>query len=167
MKRKHTVTFGVLLIIFGLFFLAKEIAPQYFPVWEWPFYIIGLGGIFIIWAITSGVGRLAIPGTTMAGIGSILFYLEHTGGWRRTSISWALIPSFIGLGVIIAGLIDRNFKSVLVSGLTMFLISGITFFALGINYGLPPEITKFWPILLILFGILASVCYVFGFLLNR
>lgn len=157
MKRKNTVAFGVILIILGMVFLTREIAPQYFPQWEWPFYIIGLGGIFLIWSITSGAGRLAIPGSILSGVGGILYYLELTGGWQRTSIVWSLVPSFVGLGVIIAGIIDRNFKGAFLSGLTLFLISGIIFFALGTNYGLPSEITKYWPVLLILLGLITLV----------
>ena len=79
MKHKPGVIGGIILITLGILFLAREIAPQYFNFWEWPFFIIGLGGVFLIWALLSGTGGLAVPGSILAGIGSILY-------WSKTSI---------------------------------------------------------------------------------
>ena len=155
MKYKNGVALGIILIILGLLFLAKEIAPQYFQFWEWPFFIIGLGGVFLLWAIFSGTGGLAVPGSLLAGIGGILYYQNLTGDWESWSFIWALIPAFVGVGIIIGGIIDHNYKEAFNGGLILLLISGIIFFAFGSAFGLQPEITKYWPALLIVLGLIA------------
>lgn len=162
MKRKNGIVLGIILIILGLLFLAREIAPQYFQFWDWPFIIIGLGGIFLLWAILSGTGGLAVPGSILAGIGSIFYYQNLTGNWESWSYIWAIIPGFVGVGIIISGIIDRNYKEAFSGGLILLLISGILFFAFGSAFGLPTEITMYWPALLILLGMVALVRAVFS-----
>jgi len=162
MKRKNGIIGGVILIILGLLLLAREIAPQYFQFLDWPFIVIGLGGIFLLWAILSGAGGLAVPGSILAGIGGILYYQNLTGDWDSWAYIWALIPGFVGVGIIISGIIDRNYKEAFTGGLIMLLISGILFFAFGSAFGLPEEITMYWPALLILLGVVALVRALFS-----
>lgn len=157
MGRKSGIIVGVILILLGLLFLASEIAPEYFQFWDWPVIIIGMGGLFLIWAIVAGIGGLAVPGSILSGIGGILYYQNLTGDWASWSYIWALIPGFVGVGIILAGIIDRDFRDAFFGGLTLIIISGIIFFALGAQFGLDPEITQYWPALLILLGLVALV----------
>lgn len=161
MKRKPGVIAGIILILLGVLFLAREIAPEYFQFWDWPFIVIGLGGVFLLWAILSGTGGLAVPGSILAGIGGILYYQNLTGDWASWSYIWALIPGFVGLGVIISGIIDRNFKEAFSGGLVLLLISTTLFLAFGSAFGLQPEITQYWPVLLIVLGLIALVRAIF------
>lgn len=162
MKRNNGIVLGIILIILGLLFLAREIVPEYFQFWDWPFIIIGLGGVFLLWAIFSGTGGLAVPGSILAGIGGIFYYQNLTGNWESWSYIWALIPGFVGVGIIISGIIDRNYKEAFSGGLMLLLISGMLFFAFGSAFGLPPEVTMYWPALLILLGIVALVRALFS-----
>lgn len=162
MNRKASILGGIILILLGLLFLAGEIAPQYFDFWEWPFAIIGLGLLFLIWAIIAGVGGLAVPASILAGIGGIFYYQNMTGDWESWSYIWALIPGFVGIGIIIGGIIDQNIKAGITSGLTMILISAMLFFAFGSAFGLDPNITKYWPVLLIGLGLIALVRALFS-----
>ena len=57
MNRKTNLVGGIILVLLGLIFLAREIAPQYFQFWDWPFFIIGLGLMFFIWALVSRSAR--------------------------------------------------------------------------------------------------------------
>lgn len=157
MKRRSGVVGGIILILLGLLFLASEIAPQYFQFWDWPFVIIGLGLVFIIWAILSGTGGLAVPGAIIGGIGGILYYQNMTGAWESWSYIWALIPGFVGIGIIIGGIIDQTYKESFTGGLIMLLISTTLFFAFGSAFGMQPEITQYWPILLIALGLISLV----------
>ena len=162
MNRKNGIIGGIILILLGVILLAREIAPQYFEFWDWPFIIIGLGGVFLLWAIISGTGGLAVPGSILAGIGGILYYQSQTGDWASWAYIWALIPGFVGIGVIISGIIDRNYKEAFSGGLIFLLISGILFFVFGQAFGLQPEITKYWPALLIVLGVIALVRALFS-----
>ena len=157
MNRRASIVGGIILVLLGMLFLAREIVPQYFQFWDWPFVIIGLGLLFFIWAIVSGVGGLAVPGSILAGIGGILYYQNITGDWESWSYVWALIPAFVGIGIIFGGIIDQNFKEAISSGLIMMLISAMLFFAFGSAFGLEPNITVYWPVLLIALGLVALV----------
>ena len=157
MKRKNSVVGGVILILLGLVLLAREIAPQYFQFFEWPFIVIGLGLIFLLWAILSGTGGLAVPGSILAGIGGILYYQNLTGDWGSWAYIWALIPGFVGIGIIISGIIEGNYKDSFSSGLILLLISGMLFFVFVQAFGLEPEIIQYWPALLILLGLIVLI----------
>ncbi len=157
MNRKSTIIGGIILILLGVLFLASEIFSDVFTFWEWPFFIVGLGGLFFIWAILAGIGGLAVPGAIISGIGGILYYQNMTGNWESWSYIWALIPGFVGIGVLIANLIDGKFKQAITDSITLILISAILFFAFGSAFGLPREITQYWPVLLILLGVIALI----------
>jgi hypothetical protein len=157
MKKKTSITGGIILILLGLLFLGRTIFPDYFQFWEWPFVIIGLGIVFLIWALVSGTGGLAVPAAILGGIGGILYYQNLTGNWESWAYVWALIPGFVGIGIVISGIINRDFRESLTSGLVLIMISAIIFFAFAEGFGLAPDITKYWPVLLIGLGIIALV----------
>jgi hypothetical protein len=156
-NKRAGITGGIILILLGVLFLASEIYPQVFSFWDWPFIIIGLGGVFLLWAILGGVGGLAVPGSILAGIGGILYYQNSTGDWESWSYIWALIPGFVGVGVILSGSIDGKLKEALSGGLVLILISAILLFAFGAAFGLDPRITKYWPILLVILGVVSLI----------
>jgi len=160
-NRRKGIVGGIILILLGLLFLASELFPQTFDFWEWPFIIVGLGGIFLLWAILAGTGGLAVPGAILAGIGGIFYYQNLTGDWASWTYIWALIPGFVGLGVIISGIIDGNYKEAFTGGLTLLAISGILFFAFGSAFGLEHDLVQYWPVLLILLGVIALIRVIF------
>lgn len=162
MNRKTNLVGGIILILLGLLFLAREIAPQYFQFWEWPFFIIGLGVVFFIWAIVSGTGGLAVPGAILSGIGGIFYYQNMSGDWESWSYIWSLIPAFVGVGVMIGGLIDKNYKDAFSGGLTLIVISAILFLVFGSAFGLDLEFTQYWPVLLIALGLISLVRVAFS-----
>lgn len=157
MKQKSGIFWGILLILLGILMLSRELWPEFFQFWDWPFFIIGLGAFFLLWAIFSGTGGLAVPGSILAGIGGILYYQNLTNDWASWAYIWALIPGFVGVGVILSGIIDRNYKEAFTGGLILLLISMVLFFAFGQAFGLQHEITQYWPALLILLGLVALV----------
>lgn len=162
MKRKSSVVGGIILILLGLFFLAREIFPGYFQFLEWPFIIIGIGLAFLIWAILSGTGGLAVPAAILGGIGALLYYQNATQDWTSWAYAWALIPGFVGIGIMIGGIIDKNYRDAFTGGLTLIMISALIFFAVGEPFGLAPDISKYWPVLLIGLGVIALVRALFS-----
>ena len=162
MNRKASIVGGVILILMGILFLANEIAPQFFNFWEWPALIIGLGVLFFIWAIISGAGGLAVPGAILAGIGGLFYYQNMTGNWESWTYVWTIIPAFVGLGVIISGIINKDFKDAFSAGLILILISSGLFFAFGSRFGLPDYITDYWPLTLVVLGIIALIRAIFS-----
>ena len=157
MRHKSGIVGGIILILLGLLFLASEIFPDLFSFWEWPFIIILVGLVFLLWAVIGGVGGLAIPGSIVAGIGGILYYQNAYNAWGTWSFIWALIPSFVGVGIMLSGLIDRDFKNRFFGGLSLLVISAILFFAFGSFFGMTPEISKYWPVLLVVLGLISLI----------
>lgn len=157
MNKRSGIAGGVILILLGVLFLASELFPQMFQFWSWPFIIIGIGLVFILWAILGGVGGLAVPGTILSGLGTLFYYQMQSNNWTSWSYAWALIPGFVGLGIILSGLIDRNFKGTFVSGLVLMLLSAIMFFAFGSAFGLEHGIARYWPVLLVALGVISLV----------
>ncbi len=67
----------------------------------WPFFIIVPGLVLVAVAMSAGdtVTRLAIPGTTIAGIGLILFFQNLFNYYQSWAYVWALIPAFVAFGM--------------------------------------------------------------------
>lgn len=161
MNRRATVVSGIILILLGLLFLAGQFFPDLVGFFEWPFSIIGVGLIFLLAAILSGRGGLAIPGMIIGGIGGILYLQNVSNAWASWSYMWALIPGFVGLGIILSGLINRHFRSALGSGFSLIMISLVMFFIFGGSFGLDPQLLQYWPMLLIAFGLMLILNIIF------
>lgn len=155
MKKKSGIFTGIIMILLGGLFLAGELYPEIFSFWSWPFILIGLGVMFLLWALIAGTGGLAIPGSILSGLGGIFYYQELTQNWDSWAYIWALIPGFVGVGILLKGLIDKSFKDSINASLTLIIISAVLFFAFGTQFGLQSYVMTYWPILLILLGIIA------------
>jgi len=157
-ENRHGVVFGILLILLGGFFLAVKLYPQIFGYIFWPFIIIGIGGVFLLSAILTRTGGLAIPGCILGGIGGILYYQAVTGDWASWAYIWTLIPGFVGLGVIIAGLLSRGNPHFDSGGLILMAISVMGFLIFtsffGSIFGFNLGISNLWPLFLIGIGLI-------------
>jgi hypothetical protein len=161
MNRRGSLTFGILLILVGGWFLAVQfVDPLEFWVdrfVDWPFWIIGPGLLFLVAAIVSGVSGLAVPGSIITGVGCILYYQNYTGDWESWSYMWTLIIGFVGIGIFLMHLLDGNLSKALkeggntiVTSLILFLIFGSIFRAV---FGQTPFLGNYWPLLLVAAGL--------------
>jgi hypothetical protein len=156
-NRRSGLVGGVILILLGIAFLVAQSLPG-LRSWlsaedSWPLIIIGVGVVLFVLALALNTPPLAVPGCIVGGIGCILFYQNATGNWSSWSYAWALIPGFVGLGGLISGLLEGRARSVLVPNLWMILISLVAFVFFGSFLGLG-RLTPYWPILLVLGGLL-------------
>ena len=158
-KRKRSgVVGGILLIFFGGFFLMWQAFPELLEnllgSWfDWPVIIIVVGFIFLLAAVLGQVGGLAIPGCIVGGIGLVLAWQNATGNWDSWAYIWALIPGFVGLGLVVASVLGKNNPGERRVGAIMLAISlAVTaFFASMFTYQLAYDFV--WPVVLILLGI--------------
>ena len=161
MNRRGSLTFGLIMILLGGWFLTLQFVPAvadwFEAVVDWPFWIIGPGLIFIFAAMVSTVTDLAIPGSIITGIGLILAYQNETGDWQSWSYAWALIICFVGIGIFLSFVLRGQFRkafseasSPFLTGLVMFLIFGSIFRA---SFGQDPFLGDYWPVLLIVLGL--------------
>jgi hypothetical protein len=163
MDNRRGIVFGVLIILLGAFLLVTQYFPDVFGTISWPFIVIGVGAIFLLAALFTRTGGLAVPGVIIAGIGGILYYQNLSGNWLSWTYSWTLIPGFVGIGVILAGLLSRDHPHFETGGLVLMVISAIGFLAFGGAFGLGWDISQYWPLLLIAAGVIV----LFSALLRR
>ena len=161
MENRRGMVGGLILILVGGFFLAAQLMPEIFGYVSWPFLIIGLGGAFLLAALLTRNGGLAIPGCVLGGIGGILYYQATTGDWASWSYIWALIPGFVGVGVIIAGLLSRERPHFDTGGLILIAISAMGFLIFGSAFGLALDVSTLWPLFLIGIGFIILISAIF------
>src|SRR5689334_6565604 len=98
--------FGVILVLIGVLFFAREITGPNFWHWSWPLIVIAAGGLLfaLMFAIGRGSSGLAIPGSIVTTTGLILLIQNTFGIWQTWAYAWALIvPTAIGVGIWLMG----------------------------------------------------------------
>jgi hypothetical protein len=157
-SRRSSLAFGVILIVIGAFFLAFQLMPglREWVNWEnaWPLIVVGVGVALFIGAIVGGESGMAVPATIVGGIGCLLWWQNATGNWDSWAYAWALIPGFVGVGIIISGLLGGQFRSALTGGGWLIVISLVLFFIFGSFFGGFDQLGAYWPVLLIGLGVL-------------
>lgn len=163
MQKRGSITGGLILILVGAFFLILEFFPDLAVeldiARQWPLFIVGLGGLFLIAAI--GTPGLAVSGSVVGGIGLLLYYQNTTGNWGSWAFAWTLIPGFVGVGMLLEGVLKGKFRhgikeggQLIITSLALFAIFG-SFLSNWLNFG------QVWPFLLILAGVWMLIKNVF------
>lgn len=157
MQNRGSIIGGLILILVGALFLLLQAFPglavQFDPGLQWPLVIIAVGLLFLVGAVF-GEASLAVPGAIIGGIGGLLYYQNLSGNWASWAYAWTLIPGFVGLGTILMGLLDRQKRSSIRGGFVLIFISLVLFAIFGGIMGSFECLLRFWPLLLILAGIL-------------
>src|SRR4030067_3165863 len=156
MKSRSSRATALTLIAIGSWFLAIEISPQVkvfaYGSNTWPLPIIGIGVYLALIALLTWTPDLMMPAVIVSGIGSLLAWQNATGNWGSWAYAWALIAGFIGLGMVISGLLSRDRKAA-VGGGWMIVISLVLFGIFGSFLGGSILVLQYWPILLIVLGV--------------
>lgn len=157
MKTRSSIIVAVLLIVTGSWFLAIEL---YSPLKEivygadsWPLSILGVGILMAIVGLVTWAPSLMIPASIISGIGGLLYWQNTTGNWESWAYAWALIPGFVGVGLLLTGLMTRNRNMLTGAGWTLFN-SLVLFVIFGYFLGGGSLVTQFWPVLLIALGLI-------------
>jgi hypothetical protein len=130
-QNRTQLVLGILLVLLGAWFIAVRQVPILEPFanlnWEWPFYVIGAGAILLVIGLLTGTPRMAIPAAIVAGIGGILYYQNMSHDWESWSFMWTLIPGFVGVGTILAGLLGDDLRYSFGRGINLVVISAVLF----------------------------------------
>jgi hypothetical protein len=136
-KRNRTqLVLGLILILVAGWLIATRISPDLariitLPAFEWPMWVVLSGALLLVIGLLVGAPGMAVPACIVAGIGGILYYQNATGNWGSWAYMWTLIPGFVGLGSLLAGLLGDDFKQSVRDGLNSLLISAILFAIFG------------------------------------
>lgn len=151
--RRSSLAAGVLLILLGAWFLAMQLVPGMGTLFSWPWIIIAVGAVLLLIGLASGAPAMAIPACIVGGIGGLLYWQNVTGNWESWAYAWTLIPGFVGLGIILAGLLGDDHGEIQ-GGAWLVAISLVLFLAFGSFFGALGLIGPYWPVLLILLGLM-------------
>lgn len=157
-KGRSQLALGVILILLGAWFLADKSIPAFHSFFdkytEWPVNMLLIGGVIFILGLVLGQPGMSVPAAIVAGLGGIFYYQDATGNFASWSYMWALIPGFIGIGTIVAGLLGENTAQNLKHGLNMMVISAVLFLVFSSFFGGWELLGNYGPsILLILLGL--------------
>ncbi len=104
--------------------------------------------------LITGAPGMAVPASIIAGIGGILYYQNATGDFASWSYMWTLIPGFVGVGSILAGLLGEHTRRNLGHGLRLMVISAVMFLIFATFFGGLDILGPYGlPIILILLGV--------------
>jgi len=154
---KGNIVAALVLIILGIYFLSVELFPTVkafaYGDTTWPLPIIGVGALLALLGLISWTPGLFIPACIVGGIGGLLYWQNITGNWDSWAYAWALIPGFVGVGLLLLGMATRNRKTIVGAGWTMF--NSLVLFAIFGSFLGGLQITaKLWPLILIVLGVL-------------
>jgi hypothetical protein len=140
MRQNRTNLFlGLLLILIGGWLIITRQVPAV-QNWigdnfTWPMWTIGAGLLVLLIGLFTGAPGMAIPASIIAGIGGILYYQNQTGNYGSWSYMWALIPGFVGVGTILAGLLGEHTRRNISHGLNLIVISTVLFLVFATFFG--------------------------------
>ena len=157
-QNRSNLLLGFLLILIGGWMIVTNQVPEIREWLDdnfiWPMWIIGAGALIVLIGLFTGAPGMAVPASIVAGIGGILYYQEMNSDYSSWSYMWALIPGFIGVGTILAGLLGENTRHNLARGLRLLVISAVMFLAFGTFLGGLTILGDYGaPILIILLGV--------------
>jgi low affinity Fe/Cu permease len=123
---------GTVLIIIGVLVLFLQVTQVNISWFAWPFLVMIPGILLLIAAFVSdkSAAGLAIPGSIVTMLGLILFLQNVTGRFESWSYAWALIPTAVGIGIFIQGVLTQN-KKLRLDGSRLVMIGLILLLALG------------------------------------
>jgi len=156
-KRARTAAIGGgLLIMLGALLLWIQVNPglsrQWAVVWSWPLIVVAVGAGLFAMGLLTGAPGMAVPGCIVAGIGGILYWQNQTGNWFSWAYAWALIPGFVGIGMILQALLGEGGLRQALKGAEAILNSLILFLIFGSLFGGLRVLGPYWPVLLIVAG---------------
>jgi peptidoglycan/LPS O-acetylase OafA/YrhL len=157
-RNRSTLFLGILLILIGIWLVVSRQVPalqQWLDVeFSWPLWTIGAGILIFIIGLIVGAPGMAVPASIVTGIGCILYYQNANNDFDSWSYMWTLIPGFVGVGLILTGLLGENTRKNISSGLNLIVISVVLFLIFGTLFGGLAILGPYGPaILLIALGV--------------
>lgn len=156
-SQRSALVVGAGLVFIGVLVLLCQLIPVLHALitirFSWPLIIVGVGVFLFVLGVFIRVPDMAVPAAILFGIGALLYWQSLTGRWASWSYAWTLIPGFVGLGMILGGLLGGQWRRRLVDGavLVVFSVIGFTVFGALIE-GQSFVLGTYWPVLLILLG---------------
>ena len=138
MEKRHRtqLALGILLILAAAWLIVSRIFKlDLIPIFSWPMSVILAGALILLIGLLVGAPGMAVPACIVAGVGGILYFQNATQHWESWSYMWTLIPGFIGVGILLSGLIGGTLRKDAGDGLNMLVVSAVLFAIFGTMFG--------------------------------
>lgn len=158
-RTRSGVAGGVLLILLGLLFLFNQFLPFRLDWFSgergWPMIIVAVGLFLLIFGLVVNAPGMSVPASILVGIGLLLYWQNATDNWESWAYAWTLIPGFVGVGVLLNGILGGSkMRDALDGGFWLILIS-LTMFAIFSAFFQGPNLFgPYMPALLIVLGLI-------------
>jgi len=138
-QNRSNLFLGILLILIGGWLVVTRQVPAV-QEWlddnfAWPMWTIGAGLLVFLIGLITGAPGMAVPASIIAGIGGILYYQNANNDFGSWAYMWTLIPGFVGVGTILAGLLGENTRRNIGHGLNLIVISTLMFLVFATFFG--------------------------------
>jgi hypothetical protein len=138
-QNRSTLFLGFLLILIGIWLVVSRQVPavrEWLDVnFAWPMWVIGAGLLIFLIGLITGTPGMSVPAAIVAGIGGILYYQNATDNYSSWAYMWTLIPGFVGVGTILAGLLGEYTRLNIARGLNLLVVSAVMFLIFGAFFG--------------------------------
>lgn len=156
-RRRSSLAAGLVPILLGAWFLVAQWVPGLQTWFSWPLTIVGVGVLLLVIGLLTGVPAMAVPACIGGGIGGLLYWQNATGNWESWAYAWTLILGFVGVGIVLSGLLGGEIRQSVSGGGWLVLISLVLFTIFGSFFGALDFVGDYWPVLLILLGLLILI----------
>jgi hypothetical protein len=129
-QNRSSLFLGLLLIGIGAWLVATRQVPSLRAFTEnmtGAMWTIGAGALILVIGLLTNSPGMAVPASIVAGVGGILYYQDQVNDYSSWAYMWTLIPGFVGVGTILAGLLGENTRRNLAGGLRLLVISAVLF----------------------------------------
>lgn len=160
-SQRTSLSVGIILVVLGAIFIAANLIPSFRDVLNqvntWPMIIELVAAGLLVLGLMLGVPDMAVPATIVAGIGGILWWQNSTGNWSSWAYMWALIPGFVGVGMLLAKVLGGHERYSITSALSTIGSSLVMFVIFGAFFGGFSWMGPYWPVMLIAAGLLIGL----------
>ena len=156
-QNRSNLFLGILLIAIGGWLVATRQIPslgQFTENMTGATWTISAGLLILLIGLITNAPGMAVPASIVAGVGGILYYQDQANNYSSWAYMWTLIPGFVGVGTILAGLLGENTRRNLAGGLRLIVISAVLFLVFATFLGNVNILGEYGAaILLILLGV--------------
>jgi hypothetical protein len=153
---------GMALILLGVVFLLLQIIPGVADIFRGEnapaLALFAVALLLAVIGIAAGATGMVIPVCIIAGIGGIFYWqTAMEGGYLSWTYAWTLIPGFVGVGIFLNELLNGHPVKGLSDALGPIAFSIVAYLVLGSAIGGIDVLGVYWPVLLIVLGVLFLV----------
>ena len=157
MRNRSQLALGLILILLGAWFIAQRQIPAINELMQLymsgPLKIVAVGALIFLIGLIVGAPGLSVPAAIVGGIGGILTYQQRMEDYTSWSYMWTLIPGFVGVGEVVAGLLTAS-PTRSRSGTNLIMTSAVLFVVFAAIFNKLVILGPYGPaILLIMVGV--------------